>query len=116
MRISSVIISALLGGTTSANATPKKLIRERASSTNSSGTVCSSGHASTVAPHKNFWQELTHQESADVIKLLHSNTVGFNLTAAKDAGRYAPVSKSAWPRSVSNSQTSWDNRMYVSDH
>jgi hypothetical protein len=74
MHLSSHLIPALLGSITLASA---------------SGSVCSNEQPSIVAPHKNIWLGLTNQEAADVIKLLHSNATGLNLTAAKDAGRYA---------------------------
>lgn len=60
------------------------------------GPECSSGQPAVNAPHKNFWGSLTANEIADVLSLLHSNTTGFNLTTAKDAGRYVVNPNDPW--------------------
>lgn len=51
------------------------------------GESCLGEQPPPVAPHKNFWGSLTKEETRDVLALLHSDAVGFNLTQAADAGR-----------------------------
>ncbi|KAF9776879.1 hypothetical protein IL306_004871 [Fusarium sp. DS 682] len=85
MRFSNFFISASLGHLVLGAAFSTGRLESRKQDPGT-GTVCSSEHPSTNAPHKNFWGGLSNKETADVLVLLHSNATGFNLTTAKDAG------------------------------
>ncbi|EFY87548.1 membrane copper amine oxidase, putative [Metarhizium acridum CQMa 102] len=56
--------------------------------------LCESRQPSVSAPHPNIWGDLSDEEAAGVIDLLHRHSTGLNLTTEDSAG-------------------SWDNRMYV---
>jgi primary-amine oxidase len=88
MRFSSTIFAAFLGGLI----VPGTAFSERRLERNHLGKKadgsCLGEQPPSIAPHKNFWGGLTKEETRDVLALLHSDSVGFNLTEANDAGRY----------------------------
>jgi primary-amine oxidase len=86
MRFSTLFIPSSLGHLVLTGALSTGRVERR--DLNPGPPKCSSGQPLTNAPHKNFWGALTANETTDVLALLHSNVTGFNLTSAKDAGRY----------------------------
>jgi primary-amine oxidase len=87
MRFSSTILVACLGIIVPGNALSERRFDRSISGRQTEGS-CSGDQPPSVAPHKNFWGGLTKEETRDVLALLHSDAVGFNLTAAQNATRY----------------------------
>lgn len=86
MLLSSTILAACLGLIVPGNAFSERRIDRSVHEQRAEGS-CSGEQLPSVAPHKNFWGGLTAAETRDVLALLHSDTVGFNLTNANNATR-----------------------------
>ncbi|KAJ5022897.1 copper amine oxidase [Bipolaris maydis] len=84
MLLSSTILAACLGLIVPGNAFSERRIDRSIHEQRAEGS-CSGEQAPAVAPHKNFWGGLTAAETRDVLALLHSDAVGFNLTNANNA-------------------------------
>lgn len=88
MRFTSLFVAALASGVAQSNPFHRQALQARQASQDASGTACSYEQPTTVGPHKNIWQGLTKEEAVDVIKYLHSDAAGLNLTAAVNATEY----------------------------
>ncbi|EMD62215.1 hypothetical protein COCSADRAFT_183317 [Bipolaris sorokiniana ND90Pr] len=84
MLLSSTILAACLGLIVPGNAFSERRIDRSIHEQRAEGS-CSGEQPPSVAPHKNFWGGLTAAETRDVLALLHSDAVGFNLTNANNA-------------------------------
>ncbi|CAI6339319.1 unnamed protein product [Periconia digitata] len=84
MRFSSIILAVFLGLIAPGNAFSERRLDKNVLEKKAEGS-CSGEQPPPVAPHKNFWGGLTAAETRDVLALLHSDVVGFNLTNAENA-------------------------------
>ncbi|KAJ1329863.1 diamine oxidase [Microdochium nivale] len=85
MRFTSLFVAALASGVAQSNPFQRQALQARQALQDGSSTSCSYEQPTTVGPHKNIWQGLTKAEAVDVIKFLHSDAAGLNLTAAANA-------------------------------
>lgn len=84
MHLSSAILAACIGLIVPGNAFSERWLDKRILEKHAEGP-CSGEQPPAVAPHKNFWGGLTNAETRDVLALLHSASVGLNLTSVKNA-------------------------------